>query len=193
MLRAIDITFDHVPQQKLELSGPTITSLCQWCNSQGALGATIHCAILFGYLGMLRKSNLEPNKPQNYDKAHHLARGDITHRYPGLVIRIKWSKTRQRRHQGTSFALAAIPESILFPVAAWDQPHGKVQHSLTLTPKAHYKHTCWQPALKQQCRQLGKSQTMCHFTPSGAQLLLLPWPASWRSRILNIYISFSTV
>ena len=74
MLRTIDITSDHVPQQKVALPACTITSLCQWCNTWGAQGATIHCAILFGYLGMLWKSNLVPNRPQDYDKARHLAR-----------------------------------------------------------------------------------------------------------------------
>ena len=68
MLRAIDITSDHVPQQKVVLSARTITLLCQWCKSQGALGPTIHCAILFGYWGMLRKSNLVPSRPHDYDK-----------------------------------------------------------------------------------------------------------------------------
>lgn len=119
MLRALDITFMHLPNQRLPITTQILQQLCQLCDNIGPLGRVLRCAFLFGFFGLLRQSNLAPRRQGAFDPLRHTCRGDIVFHYPGLVIIQKWSKTNQRGGQPHLIPLPAIQGSPLCPVAAY--------------------------------------------------------------------------
>lgn len=119
MLRALDITLIHVPNQRLPLTYRILLQLCHICTGLGTTGLVLKCAYLFGFFGLLRQSNLAPNHQRAFDYRRHTCRGDVMFHYPGLVIIQKWSKTAQTGGTPHLIPLPAIPGSPLCPVAAY--------------------------------------------------------------------------
>ena len=119
MLRAIRITMTHVPRKKLPITKDMLLHLCSMCDASNSWGSTIKCALLFGYYGFLRRSNLVPNKKSSFDHVRHTCRGDILIRPPGLVLLLKWSKTLQDHSHIQLIPMPEIPKHPLCPVRAY--------------------------------------------------------------------------
>lgn len=119
MLRAMDITLDHIPNQRLPVTAVMLKDICQICESMGQLGRVIKFAILLGFYGMLRQSNLAPPTPGSFDPSRHTCRGDVFLHPPGLVILIKWSKCKQRRDAQHMVPIAQMPGHMLCPKQAY--------------------------------------------------------------------------
>jgi integrase len=73
-------------------------------------------ALLLGFLGMLRISNVANISFRQFNLNKHLSRGDITINSNGLQILLKWTKTLQNYTQGATISLPAIPNSNLCPL-----------------------------------------------------------------------------
>jgi hypothetical protein len=67
ILRAMDIAMEHVPNQKSPITIYMLRQLCNACDSLRALGTVIKCALLFGFYGFLRQSNLAPKTASSFD------------------------------------------------------------------------------------------------------------------------------
>lgn len=70
------------------------------------------------FFSFLRKSNLVAASASSFNCDLHLARHDIKFTDSGLLLRIKWSKTRQFKEGVHIIPLPSIPNSSLCPVSA---------------------------------------------------------------------------
>ena len=77
-MRAIKLTLRHSPQRKLPFTPAMLSKVCAVCDSMSnPLGKTLKVAILLGYFGMLRRSNLAPRNPSKFDPTRNTCRGDV--------------------------------------------------------------------------------------------------------------------
>lgn len=120
MLRAVKITRTYTPIKRLPVSITLLTDLCKCCDSLGLLGRTVKCALLFGFYGFLRRSNLVPSTSA-FDISRHTCRGDVLEDKNGLVIILKWTKTLQDKSKVFLIPLPRIRGSKLCPVTAYRQ------------------------------------------------------------------------
>lgn len=119
VLRGIELSTRHIPNRKLPMTREILTSLVSLCDHLHRTGLAIKVALLFGYFGFLRQSNLAPKTIASFDPSRHTCRGDVLFQPPGLVILLKWSKTIQRGEKVHLIPLPAIPGSPLCPHAAY--------------------------------------------------------------------------
>ena len=76
-------------------------------------------ALTFGFFGYLRVSNLAPNTAANFDITRHTTVGDLQQHKQGLLLNIKWSKSRQTDRKPVIIPLPCLGKSLLCPVRAW--------------------------------------------------------------------------
>ena len=120
ILRSLNITMRHIPNQRLPISVAMLHQLITLCNSLGHLGLVLKCAILLGYFGFLRQSNLAPASHHAFDPTRHTCRADVIyHPPPGLVIILKWTKTMQSSSRTHLVPIPAISHHPLCPVQAF--------------------------------------------------------------------------
>ena len=87
--------------------------------------------ILIGFFGMLRKSNLIPDKVDSFDPKKQLTRSHITFYQDIAILNITWAKNIQHQQRVLHIPLFRIPDSPLCPVS--------VLRALTNLPgKPHY-------------------------------------------------------
>ena len=118
MLRAYRTTLRGTPH-RLPITKDILYELCSRCEQFGSTGLVIKCAFLFAFFGFLRCSNLVPNSARSFDKTRHLCRGDVFVHPPGLIIVLKWTKTKQEPGNIELLPISEIPGSPLCPVAAF--------------------------------------------------------------------------
>ena len=94
----------------------TIIETCHW---QGSEFTPLVVALTFGFFGFLRISNLAPPTARDFDPAKHTTIGDVLLQNQGLILNLKWTKTRQACRNAISIPLPALGESILCPLKAW--------------------------------------------------------------------------
>ena len=119
MLRAIDNTLSHTPNQRLPITIDILQALCSKCDRIGGVGLVLKFAFLLGFFAFLRQSNLAPRSARSFDKRKHTCREDIIMHPPGLVLLLKWTKTRQHLDAQQMIPLPAIPGHPLCPVRAF--------------------------------------------------------------------------
>ena len=78
------------------------------------------CALLIGFFGFLRKSNLVPPSLAAFEPGTHLSRATILRTPYGLMITLKKTKTVQCGERLIQIPIAAIPGSPLDPALAFD-------------------------------------------------------------------------
>ncbi len=119
MLRAAALNMRTIPVRKLPIPVDILRSMCEMCEAQGVPGLVIKVGILLGYYGFLRASNICPKSARTFDLTRHLSRADIRFGSPGLLVRLKWSKTLQRAQQPTIIPIVTSPDPALDAVAAY--------------------------------------------------------------------------
>ena len=120
MIRAAKLIMRRLPNRRLPFSVDDLIKLVSLCKYMGYLGHIMKVAILFGYYGMLRQSNLAPPSIDQFDITRHTCRGDVIIHAPGLVIIAKWSKTNQSFEQLPLIPIPCVPGSPLDPVKAYN-------------------------------------------------------------------------
>ena len=118
MQRALPLTMRAVPLQRLPMDPPLLRRICDICDHIGVLGTILKCAFLLSFFGFLRQSNLAPTSA-SFDVTRHTTRDDVWPAPPGLLIRLKWSKTLQSPGDATIVPIPSIPGHPLDPVAAF--------------------------------------------------------------------------
>jgi hypothetical protein len=119
MLRAIPLTMRAMPMQRSPITPTMLRDICEICHHMSHLGLILKCAFVFGFFGFLRASNLAPASVNSFDASRHTTRSDICIQPPGLVIRLKWSKTHQAPGSPALIPVPAIPGHPLDPVATY--------------------------------------------------------------------------
>ena len=81
----------------------------------------LHLALVFGYFGYLRISNLAPDTIAGFDPSRNTCWSDVLLAKEGIMLILRWSKTLQAESGSTPIPLPAIPDSQLCPVLAWER------------------------------------------------------------------------
>ena len=93
----------------------TIIETCTWHTVYTPLIG----ALSFGFFGFLRISNLAPQTAADFDPKRHTTVGNVLMQTQGLILNLKWSKTRQNCRNAISIPLPALGRSLLCPLKAW--------------------------------------------------------------------------
>ena len=80
----------------------------------------VRVALVFGYFGYLRVSNLAPDVAANFDIKRNTTWADVSPTEDGLIINLKWTKTLQARRGVAPVPLAALKDKTVCPVKAWE-------------------------------------------------------------------------
>ena len=118
LLRAVDLTLRTPPRRRLPVTPQLLTSLVLLTKTLGALGPPMKVALLLGYFGMFRVSNLAPKSAVLFDPSRHTCRGDLLLKPPGLLVLLKWSKTLQTANITPLIPVPHLPAHPLDPVQA---------------------------------------------------------------------------
>ena len=118
-LRALSITMDYQPVVKLPITIDILHNMCCICAGLDKVGIVLKCVFLLAFFGFLRCSNLVPPTVSSFDPTRHLCRADITAHNSGLLILLKWSKSRQTRDRYELLPLPKIDGHPLCPTAAF--------------------------------------------------------------------------
>ena len=94
-LQGIKRTVASQTRQARPLSINNLLLMSELVNYASQEQVAVWAAILTGFHLMLRKSNLVPDRVQGFDMWQHLTRADVENTGSGLLIHLKWSKTRQ--------------------------------------------------------------------------------------------------
>jgi len=105
----------HVSQQKLPITPSILLRLRSLLDLRRPLHATLWAAFCVGFFTLLRKSNLVPPSGTAFSPDKHLARESIQLTADGLMVHVKWSKTRQFRQRVLQLPVSAIPGHPLCP------------------------------------------------------------------------------
>ena len=134
MVRSIERTMDHIPNQREPITIPILHRLCQLTLHYGLWGTVLRCAFLIMFFAFLRQSNVAPRSKADYDATRHTRRTDVTLTPSGLVIAIKWTKTLQKRGRPVKIPLPRIPGSSLCPTQAFSTMRRLIPTSQPNTP-----------------------------------------------------------
>ena len=104
--------------KRTAMNSTDLDFLVEACMNDLAL-TPIRVAATFAYLAFLRISNLAPPTIEAFDKSRHTTFGDILMQNDGLVLNLKWSKTRQRNRHAFSIPIPSLGESTICSMSAW--------------------------------------------------------------------------
>ena len=119
MIRALDLTMGHTPQQRLPVNLLMLKQICDICDTLGSIGLTFKFAFLAGFFGFLRAFNIAPRTASDFDRRRHTCRGDVLFGPPGILMLLKWTKTARSFADHHVVPLPAIENSPLCPVRAY--------------------------------------------------------------------------
>ncbi len=119
MLRAIPLTKRHISNQKLPVTKHHILKMCKLLDHQGTQGVVIKTAILIGFYGFLRASNLCPADSSSFDHTRHFAREDVIVTQTGLKLRLKWAKNLQSSIQPHIIPIPAVTPIQVDPLTSF--------------------------------------------------------------------------
>ncbi len=108
MIRASALTMRQIPNVKLPVNTQMLLKLCGVCERQGLVGLVVKVAILLGFFGFFRASNLCPYKVKDFDRSRNFTRGDVKVAPPGLIVQLKWSKSLQTAMQPKAIPISAL-------------------------------------------------------------------------------------
>ncbi len=119
MFRALTITKRHVSFQKLPLLKSELQQMCQILDKFPVQGITIKTALLIGYYGFLRASNLCREGGQIFDRTRHFTRADVQVTPQGLIVKLKWAKNMQDGLQPHHIRIPKVEPEYADPVASF--------------------------------------------------------------------------
>ena len=212
-LRSLRITYTDTPNKKAPLNLHHVQKLVHYCDLKGLLGFTLKLAILLGFFGLLRISNLAPISTQKFDPSRDSTRADLQLHPPGLQFTQKWAKNRQSQlsvDDTPRIPLPHFPNDPLDPVKAMTDlynltPTARLCEPLLLvpTPHGHY-YVMDQRQLRHEFKQaliacdLDPRKYTPHSLRRGGATLLhqqgvptddIKRQGLWRSDAVNAYIS----
>ncbi|MCP4262544.1 MAG: hypothetical protein GY774_34335 [Planctomycetes bacterium] len=115
MMRAVRLTMRHIPFQRPPITVKMLIELCAICDTYKYVGIVIKMALLLGFLGLLRSSNICPATQYSFDPTRDLQRKDISCTKRGLTVKLKWSKSLQVAGQPQIIPLAPAANKTIDP------------------------------------------------------------------------------
>ena len=116
-LRAISYSAGPQPDNRSAITLEDLTRLVAICNTDPSL-VPLRVALVFGFLGYLRISNMTPPTAQSFDPTRHTSWADVRPCEQGLLLDLKWTKTLQAQHRVTTIPLSSLSDQRICPVAA---------------------------------------------------------------------------
>ena len=75
--------------------------------------------LTFGFIRYLRVSNMAPPTAAAFDETRHSTVADLQIREEGLVMSLKWTKSRQTNRLPVAVPLPSLGDTLLCPLKAW--------------------------------------------------------------------------
>ena len=118
-LQAISYSAGPQPDNRSAVTKEDLIRLVAVCKTDPSR-VPLRVALVFGFLGYLRISNMAPPTAQPFDPTRHSSWADVRPCEQGLLLDIKWTKTLQAQHGVTTIPLTALLDQRICPVAVWN-------------------------------------------------------------------------
>ena len=116
MFKSMSLTKRHVSFQKLPLLKHELQQMCSILDTCNTEGLVVKTALLLGFYGFLRASNLCTQKGEKFDNTRHFTRSDVTITNKGLNIHLKWEKNMQNGLQPRNISIPQVQPQYADPV-----------------------------------------------------------------------------
>ena len=117
MIKALQATL-LPPAHKVILSPAEVKQIMSKAATYGKARHAIRLAIILGFAGFLRRSNIAPETPQTFDKQRHTTPRDLAIKGNNLAVNLKWTKTLQNS-RGTVIVLPTFKSSTMDPASVY--------------------------------------------------------------------------
>ena len=172
-LKAIMLSVRPPIDNRSAATYPHLEALVLACSRDASLWP-LKVALVFGYLGYLRVSNLAPESLKDFDSLRHTTWQDMWPSKQGILLAIKWTKTGQAAVYRAPVPLPALGNSPVSLVSVWrdyvDQlvhvprtPHSPILLSTTAPPGRVITIPILRTLLRPAAHIAGLSH--CHYTP----------------------------
>ena len=104
-LRAIAYSAGPQPDHRSAVTKEDLIKLVAVCDTDHSL-VPLRVALIFGFLGYLRISNLAPPTAQSFDPARHSSWADVRPSKQGILFDLKWTKTLQTQRGVTTITIS---------------------------------------------------------------------------------------
>mgnify|MGYP001550464899 CR=1 FL=1 len=108
-------TLNTVPSPKLPLEYHHLLQFLRVADMSNPFHMTFISAVVTGFFGLLRRSNICPPSVLQFDHHKHLTRSDIDISPTSLVVNLRWTKTNQHGDKVFKVPIASFPGSPLDP------------------------------------------------------------------------------
>ena len=129
-LKALPKTMRNPSVRRQPLTIFQLITILTMCDRHGPDQHTYRLAYVVGFFCMLRRSNLAPNWPHQFDPLRHPVRADLLLTPNGLQLTQRWAKNLQEPSARKIF-LPVLPGHVLDPVVLFE---AMLIHSPTLSP-----------------------------------------------------------
>lgn len=109
----------HVTRRAPPITPEMIKLICAYLDKAGPVGLAPKAAILIGYFGMLRRSNICSPAVAKGAGPHTIRRGDIVRTHDGLHVTIVSAKTIRLPSQSQTLFIPAVNNKACCPRRAW--------------------------------------------------------------------------
>ena len=142
LLCAADLTMRIPPLRHFPILSLLLTQLCQLLSSLGSLGPSMRLCFIFGFLEMLRQSNLALPSASAFEPTRHSCRGDVILATQGILLIVQWTKSIQVMGRTPVLLIPTIPDHPDNPVggAGVSAPSYLLIHHLFQPTPSHLHH-----------------------------------------------------
>ena len=117
-LKAVSHAVRETPISRPAMTLSHLGALLRACDTDKSM-IPLKVALSFGYLGYLRVSNLAPNSEDSFNPTRSTTWGDIWPSRDGIIVALKWTKTRQTNMDRVTVPLPALGASEFCPLRIW--------------------------------------------------------------------------
>ena len=121
LLKSLKRQMSAASKPKAPLTPEQIVLISHIIDSSDPKQFTFYVALLIHFFSIVRKSNLLPPSKSSYSKFKHLSRGNVMITESCLVLTLPWTKTLQAGEDIFTLPIAAVPDSVIDPVASYKQ------------------------------------------------------------------------
>ena len=119
-IKAINFSVRPKLDSRTAVSPQHLAAMVKVCSGNRSL-LPLRVALIFGFMGFLRVSNLAPYTAEGFDCTRHTTRGDVKVTKAGIVLMLKWTKTRQAAKETAPVPLPALGDPDLCPLSALEE------------------------------------------------------------------------
>ena len=104
-----------MPVTKRPLDPEHLLAIINHTDQQNPFQVCFMNALTIGFFALLRRSNICPPSPKEFDCEKHLTRGDVRIQDDGVIVQLKWSKTNQHNSKVFEIPIANSGHQVLDP------------------------------------------------------------------------------